>query len=90
MIAIGDFQDVFGEIFTKLDVLLGVAVGGSGDVLSGVIVGLLAQGIAPYEAACLGAYLHASAAAQYAYPSGLLMSELCDLLPQTMAQFRED
>jgi NAD(P)H-hydrate epimerase len=67
-----------------------LAVGGSGDVLSGVIVGLLAQGIAPYEAACLGAYLHGSAATQYPYPSGLLMSELCDLLPQTMAQLRED
>ncbi len=65
-----------------------LAVGGSGDVLSGVIVGLLAQGIAPYEAACLGAYLHGSAAAQYTYSSGLLMSELCDLLPQTMAQLR--
>lgn len=65
-----------------------LAVGGSGDVLSGIIAGLLAQGITAYEAACLGAYLHGSAAAHYPYSSGLLMSELCDLLPQTMAQFR--
>jgi hydroxyethylthiazole kinase-like uncharacterized protein yjeF len=31
---------------------------GSGDVLSGIVGGLLAQKVAPFEAACLGAYLH--------------------------------
>lgn len=35
----------------------GLAKGGSGDVLSGLITGLLAQGIATYDAACCGAYL---------------------------------
>ena len=34
-----------------------MAKGGSGDVLTGVIGGLLAQGISPFEAACAGAYL---------------------------------
>jgi hydroxyethylthiazole kinase-like uncharacterized protein yjeF len=67
-----------------------LAVGGSGDVLSGVITSLRAQGMAAFDAACLGAYIHASAAAQYPHQSGLLMNELCDLLPQTMAQFRSD
>jgi NAD(P)H-hydrate epimerase len=67
-----------------------LAVGGSGDVLSGVITGLLAQRLDAFDAACLGAYLHGNAAAQYAYPSGLLMSELCDFLPQTIAQLREE
>jgi len=66
-----------------------LAVGGSGDVLSGVIAGLLAQGTNTYEAACLGAYLHASASTQYPYASGLLMSELCDFLPQTIAQLHD-
>lgn len=36
----------------------GMAVGGSGDVLTGVICGLLAQGMGPYGAACTGVYLH--------------------------------
>lgn len=39
----------------------GMATGGSGDVLSGMIVSLLGQGLAPLEAAALGAYLHGAA-----------------------------
>lgn len=35
----------------------GLAKGGSGDVLSGIIVGLLSQGMKPFEAACAGCYL---------------------------------
>ncbi len=40
----------------------GMASGGMGDVLTGVIGGLMAQGIAPEEAACMGVCLHAAAA----------------------------
>jgi len=36
----------------------GMATGGSGDVLTGIITGLLAQGYAPKDAAILGVYLH--------------------------------
>ncbi len=39
----------------------GMAVGGSGDVLTGVIGGLLAQGMIPFEAATLGVHFHALA-----------------------------
>ena len=62
--------------------LLGAA--GSGDVLAGVITGLLAQGIKAYEAAVLGAYLH-GAAGQLARDkigdAGLLAGELANWLP---------
>lgn len=36
----------------------GMATGGTGDVLTGIIVGLLAQGVEPFEAAKLGVYIH--------------------------------
>ncbi len=36
----------------------GMATGGSGDVLTGIIAALIAQGMGPYEASCLGVYLH--------------------------------
>lgn len=39
----------------------GMAVAGSGDVLSGMIASLMAQGVSPFEAALLGAYLHGAA-----------------------------
>jgi NAD(P)H-hydrate epimerase len=58
-----------------------LAVGGSGDVLSGIIVGLLAQGVAPYAAAVLGGYLHGAAgqlAADFWGDAGLLAGELAD------------
>lgn len=36
----------------------GMASGGSGDVLTGIITALIAQGMSSYEAACLGVYIH--------------------------------
>jgi NAD(P)H-hydrate epimerase len=59
----------------------GMASGGMGDVLSGVIAGLLAQGLAPAEAACLGVCLHGRAGdvAAGTAQRGLLAT---DLMPQ--------
>ncbi len=44
----------------------GMASGGMGDVLTGVIAGLLAQGLSPEDAACAGVCLHSTAADQAA------------------------
>ncbi|GAE55440.1 hypothetical protein XPR_2075 [Xanthomonas arboricola pv. pruni MAFF 301420] len=59
----------------------GMAVGGMGDLLTGVIAALLAQGWSPFDAASLGALLHACAgdAAARAGERGLLPT---DLLPE--------
>lgn len=62
-----------------------LAVGGTGDVLTGVIVALLAQGLSAWEAAVAGAFWHGLAADLWAKKngsSGLVASELADLLPQ--------
>jgi hydroxyethylthiazole kinase-like uncharacterized protein yjeF len=56
-----------------------LATAGTGDVLAGTIGGLLAQGVAPFEAACLGVYLHGAAAARVSErlgDAGLLASDL--------------
>jgi hydroxyethylthiazole kinase-like uncharacterized protein yjeF len=62
-----------------------LAVGGSGDVLSGVIGAYLAQGLEPFEAAVLGGYMHGAAAELASEPFGgvgLLSGELADWIPK--------
>jgi NAD(P)H-hydrate epimerase len=57
----------------------GMAVGGMGDVLTGVIAALRAQGLSAFDAACCGALLHAvagDAAAREGGERGLLPSDL--------------
>ena len=65
----------------------GMAVGGSGDVLSGMIAALIGQGIDPLEAAACGAWLHgvsgdicAKEIGQY----GMLPSDMLKVLPRLM------
>ena len=50
-----------GEVHLNLTGNPGLATGGTGDVLAGVIAGLWAQGLAPLDAARLGVYLHGTA-----------------------------
>jgi hydroxyethylthiazole kinase-like uncharacterized protein yjeF len=64
-----------------------LATAGTGDVLAGVIGGLLAQGLPAFEAACLGVYLHGATAARLASVSGdtgMLASDLLPELPITI------
>ena len=59
----------------------GLATAGTGDVLAGVVAGLIAQGVKPYPAAVLGVYLHATAAAAVAADIGAVGMLAGDLLP---------
>ena len=64
-----------------------LAAGGTGDVLTGIIGGLLAQGVAPYDAAALGGYLHGAAAADVRRvigDAGVVASDLLERLPSVM------
>lgn len=67
----------------------GMATAGSGDVLTGMIAALLAQGFDCYEAAAAGAYFHGIAgeiAAQEKTSYGLIARDLIDYLPQAFAE----
>jgi hydroxyethylthiazole kinase-like uncharacterized protein yjeF len=55
---------------------------GMGDVLAGVIAAYLAAGATPWDAACLGVFLHSRAAAR-ASGAGLLAHQLAEYLPAT-------
>ena len=69
----------------------GLASGGTGDVLTGIIGGLLAQGLSPFDAASCGVYLHGRAAETLTARrgnAGILASDLIDCLPQTIKQIR--
>jgi hydroxyethylthiazole kinase-like uncharacterized protein yjeF len=56
-----------------------LATAGAGDVLSGTISGLLAQGVPAFEAACIGVWMHGEAARE-AGP-GLIAEDLPEVLP---------
>lgn len=58
----------------------GMATGGSGDVLTGIIAALLAQGMSPYEASCLAVYIHGLAGDKAADEKGTYSLMAGDLL----------
>ena len=70
----------------------GMATGGTGDVLSGVIAGLMAQGLAPFVAACCGVYLHGEAGREIVSRlgnSGVAASDLLPEIPAAVRRLRE-
>lgn len=65
----------------------GMAVGGSGDVLAGMITALLGQGLMPLEAAACGAWIHGAAgdlAAKELGQYGMLPSDLLERIPRLL------
>lgn len=77
-----------GEPWTNTTGNPGLATGGAGDVLTGVIAALLAAGLAPFQAACLGAWLHGRAADLVARRTGwapLIATDLFEGLIEAIA-----
>lgn len=63
-----------------------LATAGSGDVLAGFALGLLAQGMAPFEAGCAAAWLHGEAGRELG--RGLIAEDLPDALPAVLKRLR--
>ena len=79
-----------GEVYVNITGNPGMATAGSGDVLCGIIAGLIAQGLKPADAACVGVYLHGlagDAAAHLKGERGIIAGDLISCLPAVMKQY---
>ena len=65
-----------------------LATGGSGDVLAGMLTGLLAQQMDAFNAACAAVWLHGAAAS--AFGPGLIADDLVESLPAVLRQLKEE
>jgi len=75
-----------GRMVVNRDAPPTLATAGSGDVLAGIILGLCAQGMAPFEAACAAAWVHAEAARRA--PAGLIADDLPELAAAVLGGVR--
>jgi NAD(P)H-hydrate epimerase len=76
-----------GDVYLNPTGNEGLATGGSGDVLTGLIAGFVAGGASLADASLAGAYVHGLAAESYAHdrsPRAFMPSDLIDLLPRTL------
>ncbi|MDF2458774.1 MAG: nnr [Nitrospira sp.] len=70
----------------------GMATAGTGDVLTGMLVGLLAQGVPSWEAACAATYLHGKAgdlAAERLGSAGMIAGDLIEHIPYAFRAISE-
>ncbi len=67
----------------------GMTVGGTGDVLTGIVAGLLSKGVSPFYAACLGAFINGYsgdlAFKEFGY--SLLATDVIEMVPKTIMRF---
>ena len=68
-----------------------MAVGGSGDVLTGMICSLLSQGMSPFEAASMGVYLHGlsgDAAAEQLGTRSMMATDIAEHITEVLQKSR--
>lgn len=81
-----------GEMFINSTGNPGMAKGGTGDVLTGMITAFLAQGYTPLNASILGVYLHGSAgdiAAEEMSENAMLATDLINCIPKAFLKLKQ-
>lgn len=69
-----------------------LATAGTGDVLAGIISGMLAQGLDPFDASCIGVYIHGLAGEtirEQIGDTGMIASDLLPTLPKVIKQLKK-
>jgi ADP-dependent NAD(P)H-hydrate dehydratase / NAD(P)H-hydrate epimerase len=74
-----------GRVVVSVNAPPSLATGGAGDVLAGLIVGLLARHVPPCEAACAAAWIEGRAASLFG--EGLMATDLFDRIPAVLQEF---
>ncbi len=74
-----------GQVIINLHAAPQLATAGSGDVLAGIIAGLMTQGMAPFLAAAAGPWIHGDAALLFG--PGLIADDLIETLPKVLRDF---
>jgi NAD(P)H-hydrate epimerase len=76
-----------GDCYFNATGNVGMATGGSGDVLTGMIMSFLAQGYSPLDACCLGVYTHGASGDQARLKYGevsLIASDIIEFIPESI------
>jgi NAD(P)H-hydrate epimerase len=76
-----------GRAFIQPDAPAALATAGSGDVLGGIVLGLLVQGMLAFEAAAAAVWLHARAG--YLVGTGLIAEDLPEVLPSALLELEQ-
>mgnify|MGYP001814785169 FL=1 len=64
-----------------------LATAGSGDVLGGMVLGMMAQGLGGFDAGCIGVWMHGEAAKRFG--PGLIAEDLPELVPEVLEDLEE-
>ena len=76
-----------GRVVISANAPADLAPAGAGDVLAGIIIGLMSQGMEAFEAACAAVWLHGEAAKELG--AGLIAEDLSEVLPYVLDDIRK-